>query len=155
LVETIDSSKLAEAIDRALGEQNVPTKLNVFVQVNTSQESSKSNRFVLSLSQISFHCLSLCILACNTDKNGVESDQVIALVKKIQDELNRLNFAGLMTIGSFDHVHDQVNPDFQKLVECRDRLCSALSIPTEQVELSMGMSSDYELAVRIHSNLIF
>lgn len=83
-----------------------------------------------------------------TDKNGVNREEVVTLVRKIREELRHLKFAGLMTIGNIDHVtDDQSNPDFDKLVQCRDMLCTALDLPTESVELSMGMSSDYELAV--------
>lgn len=36
----------------------------------------------------------------------------------------------------------------QTLANCRSEVCKALGIPEEQCELSMGMSSDFELAVR-------
>lgn len=72
---------------------------------------------------------------------------MIALVQKIQNELSKLKFCGLMTIGSIEHISGDINPDFEKLVECRRQLCHELNLPLESVELSMGMSSDYELAV--------
>lgn len=36
----------------------------------------------------------------------------------------------------------------QALVNCKLEICKALEIPTEQFELSMGMSGDFEQAVR-------
>lgn len=35
----------------------------------------------------------------------------------------------------------------QALVNCKLEVCKALEIPTEQFELSMGMSGDFEQAV--------
>ena len=37
----------------------------------------------------------------------------------------------------------------QTLANCRSEVCKALGIAEEQCELSMGMSGDFELAVRI------
>lgn len=36
---------------------------------------------------------------------------------------------------------------FQELVKCREKLCGQLGLNIEDVELSMGMSSDYQHAV--------
>ena len=36
---------------------------------------------------------------------------------------------------------------FQTLVDCRKDICEKLSLSLENVELSMGMSSDFEEAV--------
>ena len=54
-----------------------------------------------------------------------------------------------MTIGvyGFD-CSSGPNPDFLKLLEVRDYVCSKLNISKSEVELSMGMSADYEHAVR-------
>ena len=46
-------------------------------------------------------------------------------------------------------VHLELSYYFQKLVECREVLCGELDLQPEDVELSMGMSSDYEHAVCI------
>ena len=54
-----------------------------------------------------------------------------------------------MTIGAFDHdLTKGPNPDFQTLLKCRDDVCDALELNVENVELSMGMSGDFEHAVR-------
>ena len=52
-----------------------------------------------------------------------------------------------MTIGAYDRDPSTENPDFVALVECKKRLCSELNMNWDQVELSMGMSSDFEQAV--------
>ena len=42
----------------------------------------------------------------------------------------------------------QINPDFVKLVECRAEVAAASGLQDDDVEVSMGMSGDYEHAVR-------
>ena len=42
MVETVDSMKLADALNRSWGRLQSSHKLNVMVQVNTSKEESKS-----------------------------------------------------------------------------------------------------------------
>jgi len=37
----------------------------------------------------------------------------------------------------------------QCLAKCREEVCQALSLQLEDVELSMGMSGDFEQAVRL------
>lgn len=55
-----------------------------------------------------------------------------------------------MTIGAYDRDPSTENPDFVALVECKRKLCDQLKLPWDRIELSMGMSSDYEQAVRFN-----
>jgi hypothetical protein len=56
-----------------------------------------------------------------------------------------------MTIGSAEvsksAESEHTQPDFEKLVACRKQVSAELNIPEDQIELSMGMSSDYLVAV--------
>lgn len=53
-----------------------------------------------------------------------------------------------MTIGKPGHDYSSgTNPDFDLLLECRDRVCRELSLEASDVDLSMGMSADFEEAV--------
>ena len=48
-----------------------------------------------------------------------------------------------MTIGAFDHnLADGPNPDFQRLIQVRSKVCEALGMSEKDLELSMGMSND-------------
>lgn len=61
-----------------------------------------------------------------------------------------------MTIGAYDFdVTKGPNPDFQRLLSCRKDISEELKIPIESIELSMGMTADYEHAVCILCNLSF
>lgn len=53
-----------------------------------------------------------------------------------------------MTIGAygFDPSAGQ-NSDFVTLVDCHKIICETLKISPNELEISMGMSSDYEHAV--------
>lgn len=54
-----------------------------------------------------------------------------------------------MTIGIYDYdMANGPNPDFITLAKCRQELCEKLNMDIKNVELSMGMSTDYEHAVR-------
>ncbi|CEI87051.1 Putative YggS family pyridoxal phosphate enzyme [Rhizopus microsporus] len=52
-----------------------------------------------------------------------------------------------MTIGMFGRDPSVENPDFKCLVECKQKVENELSV--KGLELSMGMSSDYEMALKM------
>ncbi len=120
-VETVDSQKLATKLDAARGDATAP--LNVFVQVNTSGEASKSG------------------VAPDDD------DVLLALVQHIRLQCPRLRFAGLMTIGE----RGDTSADFELLRGVRERVAAALDVPANSIGLSMGMSGDYEKAIELGS----
>lgn len=123
MVETVDSEKIAKELNKHWKEEN--KKLKVMVQVNTSQEEAKS---------------------------GVMTEDCFSLVEFVRKQCPNLQFAGLMTIGSFDHDLSQgPNPDFQNLLKCRQEVCRRFSLPIDSVELSMGMSGDFEHAIEVGS----
>ncbi|KAG5011445.1 hypothetical protein JHK86_023706 [Glycine max] len=117
-VQTVDDEKIANLLDRAV--ENVGRKsLKVFVQVNTSGETSKF---------------------------GVEPAQWVDLVKHITNCPN-LEFCGLMTIGMLDYSSTPEN--FKTFSNCRSEVCKALGLLETQCELPMGMTGDFEQAIRI------
>ena len=82
------------------------------------------------------------------DKSGVDPEEAVQLVQFVRDRCPRLQLLGLMTIGAYGFdVRTGPNPDFQRLIACRDRVCVALSLQPLDLELSMGMSADFEHAV--------
>lgn len=56
---------------------------------------------------------------------------------------------GLMTIGSVDASlsTDEKNIDFLNLINCKDEIMLKFGLEKEKIELSMGMSNDFEKAV--------
>lgn len=51
-----------------------------------------------------------------------------------------------MTIGMPDYTSRP--EDFATLLKCREDICKAIGLNAEDVEVSMGMSNDFEQAVR-------
>jgi len=126
VIETITSVKLANMVQKALVAAGRETPLQVYVQINTSGEESKG---------------------------GVEPEDVAAIVAHIRENCPLLSFTGLMTIGEYGRVMQpgQTNPDFIKLVECRAEVAAAAGLQNDDVEVSMGMSGDYEHAIELGS----
>lgn len=128
VIETVDNVKLADAINKRWAGKNEERKLKVYTQVNTSGEDNKS---------------------------GVAPSECTQLVEHIVKNCPALELEGLMTIGSFDHDYSSgPNPDFIKLVQCRDQVSKDLDLSTDKLQLSMGMSGDYEHAILAGSTTV-
>ena len=130
VIETVDTVKLANRLDQqvaeAVAEALRAEPLGVMVQVNTSGEESKS---------------------------GVEPGApVVDLAKHIAEECANLRFRGLMTIGMPDYTSRPEN--FESLRKCREEVCAALGVDPVEVELSMGMSGDFEAAIEMGSDSV-
>jgi len=117
--------KNALVLDKACTERVSP--LNIFLQVNTSGEDSKS---------------------------GLEPKDTVTVAREIMEQCPHLNVAGLMTIGSREAstLWGELNPDFQCLSAVRDKVEGALGL--KGLELSMGMSDDFEGAIRQGSSSV-
>jgi len=125
VVETVDSVKLADILNTAWPTLQKHKPLKVFVQINTSGEENKG---------------------------GIQPEETVKLVGHIVKNCLNLHLCGLMTIGAYDYNCSLgVNPDFQKLSECREQTCEEFEINIESIELSMGMSSDYQHAIELGS----
>jgi pyridoxal phosphate enzyme (YggS family) len=131
----VDTLKKAQLLDKYRGEliasEPSTAKLNVHVQVNTSGEESKSG--------------------CSP------GDETVSLCRIIENDLPNLNLLGLMTIGaiarSVETTPETENEDFLLLREQRDLVSKELAIPDGRtLELSMGMSEDFEGAIAMGSS---
>jgi len=125
IIETIDSEKLANTINDGWKKLNNDKKLKIMIQVNTSNEK---------------------------EKNGISTDKVTDIYKYIIDKCKYLDLVGLMTIGQYGYDCSQgPNPDFLALIECKKNVCENLKLNPSEVELSMGMSDDFEHAIELGS----
>lgn len=121
MVETVDNPKIASNLDKAVATIGRPP-LKVLVQVNTSGEESKY---------------------------GVDPEACLELARHVVSQCPNLEFSGLMTIGMMDYSSKPQN--FQKLVECRDEISVDFGVSPLSLELSMGMSGDFEQAIEMGS----
>lgn len=140
-VESVDTAKKADALEKGrtalkdkLSEQQTDTKIErvrIYVQVNTSNEDSKS---------------------------GVEPNEASGLAKHIVENCPNLQLQGLMTIGAIARSQaaseGELNQDFVVLKKAREQIAKDLGWDVSKLELSMGMSADYEDAIRQGSDEI-
>jgi len=130
MVETVDSEKCArklnDVVKERIGDAATEGKaLRVMVEVNTSGEPQKS---------------------------GVKVEEAGQLATLIKTSCPALRFVGFMTIGLPDAEIEGINPDFLRLFETRKAYCAEHSVENEKsVELSMGMSADFEDAIKMGS----
>lgn len=140
-VSSVDSLKKAQLLDRARGDlissasssssEQPPEPLNVHVQVNTSGEDSKSG----------------CAPGPDT----------VALCAAVARDCRNLRLLGLMTIGAIARSRattpETENEDFAVLREQRDLVAKELGMAAseDELELSMGMSDDFEGAIAMGS----
>ncbi|HEY3251613.1 MAG TPA: YggS family pyridoxal phosphate-dependent enzyme, partial [Ignavibacteria bacterium] len=130
LVHSVDSFKLAQKINIEAAKINKTVKC--LVQVNTSGEGQKS---------------------------GCAVKDTFKLVKEIST-LENVKIKGLMTIGKF--IDDYRNEEQRNIVRENFRILKGLfedikaaEIPnTDMKYLSMGMTSDYDLAIEEGSNML-
>jgi len=90
-------------------------------------------------------------------KAGVEPADAANLCRFIRDKCPGLKLQGLMTIGAIARskatTPETENEDFVCLRETRDRVVKQLGLTEgEGLELSMGMSEDFEGAIAMESN---
>jgi PLP dependent protein len=87
----------------------------------------------------------------------VEPVETLSLAKHIQDNCPGLQLVGLMTIGAIARSKDAENPneDFLTLKKVRDEIWKPLGRSSpEDLELSMGMSEDYEQAIELGATTV-
>ena len=116
-LHTLDSLRLAEALDRRLQEQG--RGLDVFVQVNTSGEPAKT---------------------------GLAPEEVEDFVLDLRP-FTALRVRGLMTLAVYSDDEAAVAACFTRLTGLQQRLRQLDAAPGSYDELSMGMSGDFELAI--------
>lgn len=128
MIETVDSVKLANELNKRLSSISSSNLLKVLIQVNTSREEAKS---------------------------GIEPENVIELYRHIVENCKQLSVNGLMTIGQFGYDYSLgPNPDFLCLLDCHNNICNTINISPINVEISMGMSDDFEQAVEMGSTIV-
>jgi pyridoxal phosphate enzyme (YggS family) len=132
-VSSVDSEKKANELEKGrkalLEKDNAAEKLRVMVQVNTSGEESKS---------------------------GVEPADTLSLCRHIIEKCPHLQLRGFMTIGAIarskETTPENENEDFVTLRDTRDKVAKELGWEEGRLELSMGMSADFEGAISMGSD---
>lgn len=130
VVETVDSIKLAEALNKACKAQGRPV-LKVMIQVKTSNETSKS---------------------------GAQLSEALDILKYIASDCESLKFIGLMTMGDADV--ENARECFKKMVNLREIINEKISeffgveSCSFDCKLSMGTTRDLEVAIQSQSSQV-
>lgn len=117
MIETIDRVKIASALNRHL--QLLNKKLDILIQVNIGYDS---------------------------DKSGALPEEVEVLLKEVRT-LSNLQPKGLMTMPPYTEDLAKTRGFFRDLKLLAGELQTKELLPERHVELSMGMSSDYQIAI--------
>jgi hypothetical protein len=124
LIHSVDSLKLAKAIDKEARKNDKVQA--VLVQVNISHEETKS---------------------------GIEASEAIDLLSQI-GKLANIRVSGLMTMPPFFDAPERARPFFRELARLRDRIAAANIPGVQMNELSMGMTGDFEVAIEEGATLV-
>jgi hypothetical protein len=118
VIETVDRWKIAKALDNHSKILN--KKTSILIQINTGREKQKS---------------------------GVFPEEAETLLHQIAQETD-LNVLGLMTMPPFFLDPEKSRPYFRELKELAKRFATLnLFADNTHVELSMGMSNDFPVAI--------
>ncbi|MCW5211076.1 YggS family pyridoxal phosphate-dependent enzyme, partial [Desulfobulbus sp. N3] len=125
MIETIDRLKIARSLDHHAGV--LQKKLDVLVQVNVGREPQKS---------------------------GILPEDAGDLLRAMQP-LTNLRLRGLMTMPPYGHEAEASRPWFQALKKLSVELAGENCFyDNKAVELSMGMSGDFNVAIEEGATLV-
>lgn len=126
LIHSVDSVKLLEEINK---------------------QGKKINRVIACLLQV--------YIAKEETKFGFDESEVLELAAQFPNHFTHVSIQGLMGLASLTDNQDQIRAEFKNLKRLFDQLSQQVLPPAIRMkELSMGMSSDYPLAMAEGSTLV-
>ncbi|WP_054949973.1 YggS family pyridoxal phosphate-dependent enzyme [Numidum massiliense] len=123
-IHSLDRFSLAQEISKRAAQKEVTVR--ALLQVNVAGEESKF---------------------------GLSPDEVVEFSREVA-ALPHLTVAGLMTMAPHVPNSEEVRPIFRELRALRDKLDTYRGASEKQLELSMGMSNDYEVAVEEGATMV-
>jgi PLP dependent protein len=124
MVETVDSFKLAKAIDNA--SRNMNRSMPILIEINSGEELQKA---------------------------GVMPQDAISVIREIAG-LENVKIMGLMTMGPFSGDPEDARPYFQKTRAIFKDIKKANIPGVRMIYLSMGMSNSYSVAIEEGANMV-
>jgi pyridoxal phosphate enzyme (YggS family) len=126
LIHSVDSERLLTTIDETHAATGAASPINVLLEINTSGE---------------------------TAKYGLAPDEV-ERVLAAAPQYPRVAIRGLMTMAALEGGDAVAARNFAALRELRDKLKPHVSACVQLNELSMGMSGDFEIAIREGATIV-
>jgi hypothetical protein len=124
MIHSLDSPRLAEAIDEAAG--RMVRKMPVLLEVNISRDPAK---------------------------HGFAPEEIEPILPALI-ALEHIEIRGLMCMAGLEGDADAAHRDFSGLRTLRDRLQASCPVAVRLDELSMGMSGDYEIAIEEGATIV-
>ncbi|MEA2040297.1 MAG: YggS family pyridoxal phosphate-dependent enzyme [Thermodesulfobacteriota bacterium] len=124
MIETVDSIKLARAINKAC--EKTGKVMPILIEINSGEEPQKA---------------------------GVLPQDAVSLIKEIS-ELKNVKIMGLMTMGPFTGDPEDARPYFRKTKSLFEDIKKMGLPGVDMEYLSMGMSNSYKVAIQEGSNLV-
>jgi pyridoxal phosphate enzyme (YggS family) len=124
MIETVDSIKLAKAIDKAC--RNIDKIMQVLIEINSGEEQQKG---------------------------GILPRNAISLVEEMS-VLRNVRIMGLMTMGPFAGNPEDARPYFKKTKRLFEEIKALDLPGVEMKYLSMGMSNSYTVALEEGANMV-
>lgn len=124
VIETVDSLRLAQEIDRCC--EKIGRVMPVLIEVNSGEEGQKA---------------------------GVMPAEALSLIQEIST-LKNVRVVGLMTMGPLSGQAEESRPYFRKTRELFDQVKARGIPGAEMNVLSMGMSDSYRVAVEEGATLV-
>jgi len=124
LIHSIDSLRLLEALEQECVNREV--RARILLEINVSHEEAK---------------------------HGFPPEDLTKLANAIYKFPN-LEIAGLMTMAALTGSAEDARPTFAELRHLRDQIRQLLGQPNALLELSMGMTNDFEIAIEEGATLV-
>ena len=125
MIHSVDSPALIDELERRAGESSKRIT-EALIQVNVSGESTK---------------------------HGCRPNEALGLAESVR-RCAHLTLSGFMTIAPFSEKPEQTRPYFRALRKLRDRSAESLNLESATLNLSMGMSNDFEVAIEEGATLV-
>lgn len=123
-IHSIDSLKLAQEVNKRFGEKQ--KSIEALIQIHTAKEETKF---------------------------GLNPEELENFLNEAKN-LKNIKFTGLMTIGTLTDDETEIRRCFSLLRNLRDTYSHFQSDNIDLRELSMGMTSDFEIAIEEGSTIV-
>jgi pyridoxal phosphate enzyme (YggS family) len=117
--------------------------LSLLKEIN--KQAIKNNRII--------DCLLQVYIAKEETKFGLDKNELDE-IKNNLPQLKNIQVIGLMGMASFSTDEDLIRKEFEELKKCFDENAQLITYNLPLTTLSMGMSSDYKIAVEQGSNMV-
>ncbi|WP_373028755.1 YggS family pyridoxal phosphate-dependent enzyme [Sulfurovum sp.] len=139
MIGTLQKNKINNLIDLR------PTLMQSLDSIELANELNKK----LLVKEAKMNCLLQINSANEESKSGVSSEEAVDIYQTIKETCPQINLKGVMTIGAHSEEIKLIQQSFETTHKIYERLeKSGATI------CSMGMSNDYELAIKCGSNLV-